>query len=295
MYWWRLLGLKPVGLKRRHSISFASPSRFCVQKHKTFLGLLLFFIMSSLSIHYSQPVWFFNLQTILLDSLSPITALLDYPRKLFKPVKDLLQTRFHLQEEVIKLRKQNDYLKEWQVQALKYQVENSQLKRDLKLVDNALIFQVNAKIINSFQDQHTKRFLLNVGSKQGVQKHQAVVTQGFLVGMTTQVGLYSAHVMPITDTDIRIPVICEKSGEHFILSGDGTNYLKIRYQENTTYFQKEEIKVGDRFITSGRGGCFLFGLLVAEVVFVKGKEIKVHPFVHMDSLDFVSVTAANFP
>lgn len=52
-----------------------------------------------------------------------------------------------------------------------------------------------------------------------------------------------------------------------------------------------EVKVGDRVLTSGRGGLLPFGLPVGEIVRIEERRVFVRPFVDWDRLDWVSVLA----
>jgi rod shape-determining protein MreC len=134
--------------------------------------------------------------------------------------------------------------------------------------------------------------LVNRGSKDGVSKEMAVVTSEGVVGRVIEVSPDAAKVLLVTDANSGVDVIVQRSRSQGIMEGktDGVCILK--------YVQKiEDVQVGDKVITSGLGGIFPRGLVVATVSQVNRKlpgifqYIEVVPTVDFSKLEEVLILA----
>jgi cell shape-determining protein MreC len=82
-----------------------------------------------------------------------------------------------------------------------------------------------------------------------------------LVGRISGVGSRTSRVILVTDTSSRIPVTIQPSGQKAMLSGDNSPLPPLDFVEDD-----DEVRPGDRVVTSGDGGVFPAGLLVGQVV-----------------------------
>ena len=81
-----------------------------------------------------------------------------------------------------------------------------------------------------------------------------------LVGRISGVGNKTARVILLTDTSSRVPVTIQPSGQQALLIGDNTAAPVIDFIEDA-----DQVRPGDRIMSSGDGGVFPAGLLVGQV------------------------------
>jgi rod shape-determining protein MreC len=111
-----------------------------------------------------------------------------------------------------------------------------------------------ANILNSF--------VVDMGSRQGVQKDLPVLTPDGLVGRILKTSLDFSTVLLISDSNSRIPVISKKHRTKGILQGiDSPSEMKVIYVPITSPLDE-----GEEFVTSGLGGIFPKGIPVAKTI-----------------------------
>jgi rod shape-determining protein MreC len=124
--------------------------------------------------------------------------------------------------------------------------------------------------------------IVDAGAMRGVSKGMAAVNERGLVGRVTGVGARSARVLLLTDFNSRIPVMVEPSRDHAILAGDNTHEPGLIFLP-----LNPSLAVGDRVVTSGRGGVLPPGLPIGVVGAIDEDKIAVTPFVDWDRLEYV--------
>jgi rod shape-determining protein MreC len=107
----------------------------------------------------------------------------------------------------------------------------------------------------------------------------AAVNERGLVGRVIEVGRRSARILLLTDFNSRVPVMVEPSRDQAVLAGDnsrapGLVFLPIN----------PRLSVGDRVVTSGRGGVLPPGLAVGVVSVIADGKVAVTPLVDWDRL-----------
>ena len=112
----------------------------------------------------------------------------------------------------------------------------------------------------------------------------AVMTPPGMIGRVIAVGHRSSRILLLTDLNSKIPVIVERSGDQALLAGDNSAEPKLEFLPLNPRFQ-----VGDRVITSGRGGVLPAGLMIGEISRIEGTRVAVRPAVDWQAIDFVAV------
>ena len=131
-------------------------------------------------------------------------------------------------------------------------------------------------------------FVLSKGFFSGAKVGTPIVNADGLIGRVLKAGPYTSIALLLTDSGSSVSVISEKGRVSGILQGNGHNQLlSMRFVK-----QNEEIRVGERILTSGLDLSFPKGIPVGEVVSVKyGSnsmlDIQVRPFVVFDKLEEV--------
>ncbi|WP_395144258.1 rod shape-determining protein MreC [Armatimonas sp.] len=109
---------------------------------------------------------------------------------------------------------------------------------------------------------------LGRGSRDGVVRDQVVRTAEGLLGKITDVGLFTAKVRLLTDTDSGVGATVGGGAAYGILRGveQGNNKLDRRHALDLVHLERTvTIKPGDIVSTSGEGGIFPPGIPIGTV------------------------------
>jgi rod shape-determining protein MreC len=123
-----------------------------------------------------------------------------------------------------------------------------------------------------------------------VRKGSPVVTGDGLVGRVVELGERFSRILLVTDLNSRVPVVVESTRYRAILEGDNTDTMKLSF-----VIPSDDVRLGDRIVTSGSGGLFPAGLPIGEVTAIKDGTAIVTPFVRFDRLEYVRVLRYDFP
>ncbi len=171
------------------------------------------------------------------------------------------------------------------------QLENARLRRLLAVRDLQPAVIVTARIVSSSASS-TRRFgLLNAGAWQGVREGQPVQGPEGLVGRVLETGPNTARVLLLTDPQSIVPVRRLRDGLPALAAGRGDGLLDIRVIDT----DDAHFKAGDVFVTSGSGGIFGPGVLVAHALRSGAETAPAKPFARPDATDLVSVRAIYTP
>ncbi len=119
-------------------------------------------------------------------------------------------------------------------------------------------------------DPFRHRIVLDRGGRAGVRSGLAIIDGSGLVGQVTQVTALRANGILISDPSHAVPVQVQRSGLRTIAFGTGE--LDRLVIPNIP--QSADIRVGDLLITSGMGGGFPAGLLVAHITRLQPDETR---------------------
>lgn len=181
----------------------------------------------------------------------------------FNNVNSLLNT----QAENNYLKKQVTDLGQTKARNQSLAAENKQLKAALKLKDTLTSYQmINASVLSRSADTWSDLLIINKGSSAGVQKNQAVVCNGGVIGRIIEVSAASSKVELITTTD--------KSANRFAVQAQASNgksvhgIITVDSNGNLAFTQvvdSRKLVKGTKVYTSGMGGNSPKGLLIGSV------------------------------
>lgn len=164
-----------------------------------------------------------------------------------------------LKEKVAKLEEENR-------QAQADSAENKRLRELLNLrpQERNLQFE-SAMVVDHTSSNWTRTLTLNKGSSMGIAPKDCVInSEGYLVGVITEVGTNWSTVLTTIDTDFEIGASVFRTGEAAIASGDfnlmGEGLLKLNYISS-----ESALLNGDLVLTSGLGGYYPEGLVIGSV------------------------------
>lgn len=196
----------------------------------------------------------------------------------------------HVRRENIRLRQQ---VEELHGQLHRYQEAHLLQQRAQELLDfRSSVFPkaVLAEVVGIDPSQWAEAITIDKGRRHDVQKDVAVVTPHGLVGRTIEVAPRYAMVLLITDRRSAVDALVQRTRARGIVVGKSRRLTEMRYVD-----VHEDVRVGDRIISSGLGEVYPKGLLIGTVSSVRAKpyglfhEVDVQPAVDLAKLEEVLV------
>lgn len=191
-------------------------------------------------------------------------------------------TRIYEQNQ--ELRRELQQMKAWKEAALQLEQKNAKLL-DLNNVQlDPKLTYVTGVVLADSGSPFRQSVLLNIGSRDGLMDGWATMDGLGLVGRIAGVGRNTARVILLTDSNSRIPITVQPSGQRAILAGDGTANPLVSFLESP-----ELVRPGDRVVSSGDGGIFPAGLLVGQVAQTRDGRLRVRLSADYERLEFLRV------
>ena len=217
------------------------------------------------------------------DAIVPALGVVVEPINASRRLADQIGELFALRQENAHLRAQNERLLEWQDTARRLALENAALRQLLNLESGvAPPTAVAARVVADAGGPFVHTVLVDAGADRGVVKGMAAVNERGLVGRVIEVGRRSARILLLTDFNSRVPVMVEPARDQAILAGDNS-------REPTLVFLPlhPRMAVGQRVVTSGRGGVLPPGLAVGRISRIDEGTVAVAPVVDWERLEYV--------
>lgn len=187
-------------------------------------------------------------------------------------------------EQNQELRRELQQMKAWREAAIQLEQENARLL-DLNSVRlSPELTYVTGVVLTDSGSPFRRSVLLNIGADDGIQDGWAAMDGLGLVGRISGVGGRTARVLLLTDGNSRVPVTIQPSGKRAILAGDTTGVPALEFVENP-----EDVRAGDRIVTSGDGGVFPPDLAVGQVVRSTDGRLRVRLSADTSRLEFLRV------
>jgi rod shape-determining protein MreC len=194
------------------------------------------------------------------------------------------QSYARLYEQNQQLRDELQQMKAWKEAALQLEQKNARLL-DLNQVRlDPRLTHVTGLVLADSGSPFRQSVLLNVGARDGIRDVWATMDGIGLVGRISGVGNQTARVILLTDSNSRIPVTVQPSGQKAMLSGDNSAAPPLEFLENA-----DQVRPGDRVVTSGDGAVFPAGLLVGQVALGNDRRLRVVLSADYQRLEFLRV------
>lgn len=187
-------------------------------------------------------------------------------------------------EQNQELRRELHQMRAWREAALQLEQRNAQLLDMNRVRLDPQLTHVTGVVTADAGSPFRKSVLINVGARDGIVDGWAVMDALGLAGRIAGVGQRSARVILLTDTNSRVPVIVQPSGQRALLSGDNSDMPVLEFLENP-----EAARPGDRVVSASDGGVFPPGVLVGEVVQGADRRLRVRLAADYGRLDFLRV------
>jgi rod shape-determining protein MreC len=231
-----------------------------------------------------------RVRTTVMDVVAPVLDVISRPAQALNNATEQVSRLIFVYRENDRLREENDRLRSWQATARRLETENAAFRALLRARPEPGVTYVSGRVVGDSGGPWVRTVALNAGEVDGVRKGSAVVTGDGLVGRVVESGERSSRILLLTDLNSRVPVVVESSRYRAILEGDNTDTLKLSF-----VIPADEIKVGDRIVTSGAGGLYPAGLPIGDVTAIKDGTALVTPLVRFDRLEYVRVLRFDFP
>jgi len=195
----------------------------------------------------------------------------------FQSYNQLLEQNRELRAELRKM-------EAWKEAALQLEQKNARLLDLNKVRLDPKFTYVTGVVMADSGSPFRQSVLLNVGARDGIRDGWATMDGIGLVGRISGVGERTSRVILLTDSNSRVPVTVQPSGQKALLSGDNSALPPLDFLED-----QDEVRPGDRVVSSGDGGVFPAGLLVGQVVLGTDKRLRVALAADYQRLEFLRV------
>lgn len=208
--------------------------------------------------------------------LAPLTAL--------GRIVENFQSYTRIYEQNRELRRELQQMKAWREAALQLERKNARLL-DLNNVRlDPQLTHVTGVVMADSGSPFRKSVLINVGRRDGIRDGWATMDGLGLVGRVSGVGETTARVILLTDPNSRVPVAVQPSGQSAIVAGDNSSLPRLEFLE-----APENLRPGDRIVSTGDGGVFPAGLLVGQLVTGRDGSPRARLSADYGRLDFLRV------
>jgi rod shape-determining protein MreC len=209
-------------------------------------------------------------------AMAPVTGAVNLARD--------YQSYQRIAEQNQELRRDLRKMQSWKEAALQLEQENARLL-DLNNVrlDPRLTF-ITGVVLADSGSPFRQSVLLNVGARDGLVDGWATMDGIGLVGRISGVAQNTSRVILLTDASSRIPATIQPSGQPAIIIGDNSAAPPIDFLENP-----DQVRPGDRVVSSGDGGVFPAGLVIGQVASDPGGRLRVRLAADYERLKFLRV------
>ena len=220
----------------------------------------------------------------LVDTLVPNLDWAMRPVTLISGMAEDYESYTRIYEQNQELKRELQIMKAWKEAALQLEEENARLLDLNKVRLDPKLTYVTGVVLADSGSPFRQSVLLNVGARDGIRDGWATMDGLGLVGRIAGVGERTSRVILVTDTNSRIPVTIQSSGQRAILAGDNSAAPLLEFVEDS-----DAVEAGDRVVSSGDSGIFPAGLLVGQVVLAADKRLRVLLAAEYQRLEFLRV------
>lgn len=172
-----------------------------------------------------------------------------------------------LKNEMAEIRDENQLLKAKLMQYEEVVEENKRLGQLLNFKIRTKMKLLPAKVVGHDLSADHFTITINRGLKHGLKKLQAVISVDGVVGYIFEPQQHISQVLLLTDRSASVDAIVQRTRARGISVGRSVQSCRLRYLERS-----DDIKEGDKVVTSGLQGYFPKGFPIGEVETIKSTE-----------------------
>lgn len=151
-----------------------------------------------------------------------------------------------------------------------------------------------ARVIGSSADANSAVIYLDQGQREGIRKNMGVITPEGVVGKVIESFRDTSQVLLLTDRDSGVGAMIADSRIHGPVGGMGEPLLDMKYVG-----ADDDVKIGDRVVTSGMDRIFPKDLPIGTISQVKAgttfKQLRVRPSASLEKLEEVIILLTTDP
>ena len=261
-----------------------TPEDFAQPLRRLLLGMLVILLLALFLLWRIDSPRVERFRTALVDTVVPSFDWALVPVTRVVGMVEDFQSYTRIYEQNQELRRELQQMKAWKEAALQLEQKNARLMDLNQVRMDPKLTHVTGVVLADAGSPFRQSVLLNVGSRDGIRDGWATMDGIGLVGRIAGVGERTARVILLNDSNSRIPVTVQPSGQKALLSGDNTPAPPLEFLENP-----DLVRPGDQVVTSGDGGVFPAGLLVGQVAQGTDRRLRVRLSADYERLEFLRV------
>jgi rod shape-determining protein MreC len=193
------------------------------------------------------------------------------------------------------LRRENGQLK---LEVMQLQSKSAEADRLAALLSfkqkQTKVPMIVARVIGSSADANSAVIYLDQGQREGIRKNMGVITPEGVVGKVIESFRDTSQVLLLTDRDSGVGAMIADSRIHGPVGGMGEPLLDMKYVG-----ADDDVKIGDRVVTSGMDRIFPKDLPIGTISQVKAgttfKQLRVRPSASLEKLEEVIILLTTDP
>jgi len=261
-----------------------SPEEYTRPLRRVLVGVLVFALFALFLVWRIDSPRIERFRTALVDTVVPNFEWAQVPVTKVVGMFENFDSYTRIYEQNQELRRELQQMKAWKEAALQLEQKNARLM-DLNQVRlDPMLTHVTGVVLADSGSPFRQSVLLNVGQRDGLRDGWATMDGLGLVGRISGVGSRTARVILLTDSNSRIPVTVQPSGQRGLLSGDNSPAPLLEFLE-----KPDLVRPGDQVVTSGDGKVFPAGLLVGAVAQGNDRRLRVRLAADYERLEFLRV------
>ncbi len=207
-------------------------------------------------------------------------------RRIFRSYLDLVGVN----QENQRLKTRLSQLDLLEARLAEMEADNQRLSQLLEVRRALSMNAVAANVIGGDATGMSRTILVDRGERSGLKPGLAVLSEQGVVGKLIAVSRDSSRVLLLEDHNCAADVLDQRSRIHAIVAGAVDDGVVLKYVQRS-----EDVKPGDRLVTSGLDGVFPRGLLVGTINQVRPQssglflDVRVAPAANFRQLEQVLV------
>ncbi|MDR0367369.1 MAG: rod shape-determining protein MreC [Rickettsiales bacterium] len=250
--------------------------------------IVLFILFSFIVIFIAKPDSAIIAKTsgAVLNIAAPAIAFVSWPIRKIGALAADAQHFFSVDKRNTALEIEIAELKQQLARARAREREGEKLREACNFASNAEAWWLlTTRVIGASGGGFSHSYILDAGTSAGIERNQAVIAEGALVGQVAAAGSKYSRMLLLTDATSKIPVKVARTGVRAFLAGDNGTHPKAVHFESAG-----AAIVGDTIITSGMDGRIPAEIPVGVIGSISEEDgVAVQPFVSPVGLDFVKV------
>lgn len=225
-----------------------------------------------------------RMRMALIDRIAPAVEWAALPLTWADNVLEDFQSYSRLYAQNQQLREELRQMKAWKEAALQLEQKNARLLDLNRVRLDPRLTHLTGIVMADSGSPFRQSVLINAGARDGVMDGWAAMDGLGLVGRISGVGQKTSRVILLTDTNSRVPVVVQPSGQTAILSGDNTPLPPLDFVDDP-----DALRAGDLVFSSADGGIFPAGLVVGKVVVQSDKRLRVQLEADFNRLEYLRI------